>query len=122
MHKYRFLTIIMGFLAGIAVSCSSPEEKLKGEWEVVSVGEGSLGADESINYDVANELMRGLKYGFRNDTVYINDSMVAEYTVDSSAIVLTSAEYQEIYTFDVSSDSLFIENNVIKLSMVRKTK
>ena len=119
----RFFITFVFIAITIFCACSSPADKIKGDWEVVSVEKGKGEAFSNVDYNVANEMMRGLVYSFQDDTMFVNGSMAATYVVDTSGIVIIGdSGVREQYSLCVSNDSLKVENEVITLRMKRKSK
>lgn len=114
----RSICIIVVTFAMLLCSCSSPEEMIIGEWEVTSVEAGKVKSAPDAEYAAANEMMKGLRYRFGKDSLFINDNMVGTYEIDSSNITFVgSLKISEIYTFDVSRHDLSIENENIVIRM-----
>lgn len=116
----RRILIVVLVLAATLMSCSSPAEKIKGEWEIVSIGKGKVVQATDEDYKVANEMMRGLRYKFSNDSLFMNDSLVGLYEIDSTAIVFVGKMgNRDEYSFEVTRDSLRIENDIFIVNFGR---
>ncbi len=103
----------------LLVSCSSPQEKLEGSWVVSSIQPiaTQLSSDD---LESLNALVCGLEYTFRNDSTFVNDSLVGIYVADASNVTLSKTDGEtELYGYRVSDDSLSIDNDMFVLKMNR---
>lgn len=99
-------------------SCTKKSKQLEGVWNVDRVSfpiEVEL-LDSDI--DKINKEINGLKYEFRNDTMFIADTLAGFYTKTDSTISLQLAFGGiETYDYALRNDSLIISNKYFTMSM-----
>jgi|GEM_PF-3681947 len=106
-------------LSVLLFACSSQHDKICGEWEIASVMPGDS-ADPNLDYALVNEIMKGLHYRFDSDSLFVNDSLVGTYILDSASFVLKDRSgVSGRYFYDTYNDSLVVENDVLLIKMKR---
>lgn len=77
-------------------------------------------ADPNLDYALVNEIMKGLHYRFDSDSLFVNDSLVGTYILDSASFVLKDRSgVSGRYFYDTYNDSLVVENDVLLIKMKR---
>lgn len=120
MRKIKSLILIVLTGLAILISCTTPTEKIKGDWYVDSIAPQEVQIDAQL-LDSLNSEAKNIKYSFLNDSVYMSSSLLGSYIVHGDSIRLIKPNGKgEDYIFSVTSDSLVISGREFMMRLSRE--